>query len=262
MDLSRYQTVVMDWGIGGLSVYREIKRRDPQRGIVYFSDSGSIPYGKLLPQQLESRVAQVWDHFMQQGILEMVIACNAAGTAAPQLRQRYAARGFRIIDVIDSGIRMVKGTSLRRVGVIGGRRTILSRIYQRALSTKRREIIGRIAQPLSALIERGELNTPLMQETISTILRPLRGMDGLLLACTHYPAIRHLIQPLVPDSEILDPSAMTAEELLATKGVQRRNCRPDVFLTTGDPVQSRQAARLAFGIEIDRFVRMELDPRE
>ena len=138
MNLSRYQTVVMDWGIGGLSVYREIKRRDPERSIVYFSDSGSTPYGKMPPQELESRVAQICEHFMEKGVREIVIACNAAGTAAPQLRLRYPAREIRIVDVISCGIRMVKSTSLRRVGIIGGRRTILSRIYQGALSTKRR----------------------------------------------------------------------------------------------------------------------------
>jgi|SRR5205807_3228251 len=152
MELSDYQTVVMDWGIGGLSVYREIKRRDPGRSIVYFSDSGATPYGKMTPRELESRVTRVCEYFTQHvtqhvtqpGIREMVIACNAAATAAPGLRSRYADRGFRIVDVISSGIRMVKSTSLRRVGVIGGRRTILSRIYQRELSTQRREIIGRI----------------------------------------------------------------------------------------------------------------------
>jgi glutamate racemase len=258
MELSQYQTVVMDWGIGGLSVYREIKRCDPKRSIVYFSDSGTTPYGKLPPQKLESRVAQVCEHFMQRGIREMVIACNAAGTAAPWLRSRYASCGLRIVDVISSGIRMIKNTSFRRLGVIGGRRTILSRIYQRALSTKRRKITGRIAQPLSALIERGELNTPLMNETLRAILTPLRHSDGILLACTHYPAVRHLIQPLVPDSEILDPSAMTAEELVGANGIHRQNGPPDLFLTTGDPVQSRRAARLAFDIKIDRFVRIEL----
>ena len=97
-----------------------------------------------------------------------------------------------------------------------------------------------------------------MREILRTILRPLREMDGLLLACTHYPAIRHLIQPLVPDCNILDPSAMTAEEVVAINGSLRRKGPSDVFLTTGDAVQSREAGKLAFGIEIERFLRIEL----
>jgi glutamate racemase len=254
MDLSQHQTVVMDWGIGGLSVYREIKRCDPQRSIVYFSDSGSTPYGKMPPRELETRVTDVCENFLQKGVHEIVIACNAAGTVAPRLRSRYANTGLRIVDVISSGIRMTKSTPLRRIGVIGGRRTIRSQIYQRALSTLKRKVIGRVAQPLSALIERGELDTLLMHETLREVLYPLRHVDGLLLACTHYPAIAHLIQPLVPNCKILDPSATTAKELIGQKRSQRHAGPPDLFLTTGDPVQSRRVAALAFGIEINRFI--------
>jgi len=104
------------------------------------------------------------------------------------------------------------------------------------------------------------LDTPLMHQTLRTILAPLRQSNGILLACTHYPAIRHLIQPLVPNSEILDPSVMTARELVGLKTTQRRNGPSDIFFTTGDALRSRQAAYSAFGIKIDRFIRIELEP--
>ena len=131
------------------------------------------------------------------------------------MRKRFHSTGLHIVDVISAGIRTVQSTSFRRVGVIGGRRTILSRIYQCALSTPRRQVEGRIAQPLSALIERGELDSSEMHQTLRSILRPLRHTDAILLACAHYPAIRDLIQAFVPDTEF--PSVMTARELLAHK---------------------------------------------
>jgi glutamate racemase len=261
MDLSQYQTVVMDWGIGGLSVYREIKRLDPARSIVYFSDSGTEPYGKLSPRGLEARVSTVCEFFIQHGLREMVIACNAASTAAPQLRKQFDASGLHISDIISSGIRTVQSTSFRRVAVVGGRRTILSRIYQRALSTPRRHVVGRIAQPLSALIERGELDSPVMRDTLQKILYPLRDADALLLACTHYPAIRHLIAPLVPDAQLLDPSVAAAQELLACKNSARSISRRDIFLTTGDPKQSARVAAIAFGTNVECFVKVKADLR-
>jgi glutamate racemase len=258
MDLSRYQTVVMDWGIGGLSVYREIKRFDPRRKIVYFSDSGATPYGKMKPAELKARVAQVGEHFVQQGIRELVIACNAGSTVAPRLRAHYESCGVRIIDMISSGIKLVESSSFRHVGVIGGRRTILSRIYQKALTTPLRKIIGRIAQPLSALIERGELDTRLMQETLKPILAPLHGCDAVLLACTHYPAIQKQIQLLLPRCEILDPAKITARESLKLDTRYRQAGAPDLFLTTGNPVQSRRSSYLAFGAKVQRFIRIAL----
>jgi glutamate racemase len=261
MDISQYQTVVMDWGVGGLTIHREIKRLDPSRSIVYFSDSGTVPYGKQSPRGLEARVATVCEFFMQHGIREMVIACNAASTVAPRLRKQFDASGLHISDIISSGIRTVQSTSFRRVGLIGGRRTILSQIYQRALSTSRRQIVGRIAQPLSALIERGELDTSVMHETLRKILRPLRDADALLLACTHYPAIGDLIAPLVPDTEILDPSVAAAQELLAYKNSVRSKRLPDIFLTTGDAKQSARVANIVFGTKVERFVKIKADLR-
>jgi glutamate racemase len=258
---SRHQTVVMDWGTGGLTVYREIKRLDPKRGIVYFSDSGVQPYGKMRQRDLEARVAKVCEFVVQQGIREIVIACNAASTVAPQMRKRFHSTGLHIVDVISAGIRTVQSTSFRRVGVIGGRRTILSRIYQRALSTPRRHVEGRIAQPLSALIERGELDSSMMHTTLRRILRPLRHADAILLACTHYPAIRNLIQAFVPGTDLLDPSVTTARELLAHGCSQRVNGSPDIFLTTGDPRQSARVARVTFGTKVECFIKVRADLR-
>ncbi len=257
-DLSRYQTAIMDWGIGGLSVYHEIKRLGSRRRIVYFSDSGVIPYGKMKPAELERRLTQVCDHFVQQGIREMVVACNAGSTVAPRLRSHYEPRGVRIIDVISSGINLVESTSFRRVGIIGGRRTILSRIYQKALTTPQRKIVARIAQPLSALIERGELDTPMMQAVLAGILAPLQYCDAVLLACTHYPAVADLIQIFLPGSKILDPAALTAQELRGRTNCNHKGRSPDLFLTTGDPVQSQRSSYLAFGAKIKRFVRIPL----
>ncbi len=261
IDLSRYQTVVMDWGTGGLTVYREIKRLDPQRRIVYFSDSGVEPYGKMRQGDLEARVAKVCEFFVQQGIREIVIACNAASTTAQQMRKQYDSTGLHIFDVISAGICTVQSTSFRRVALIGGRRTILSRIYQRALSTPRRQVEGRIAQPLSALIERGELDSSVMRETLRRILRPLRHSDAILLACTHYPAIRDLISSFVPGTELLDPSLTTARELLAYKRSLHSNGPVDIFLTTGDPHQSARVAGIAFGTKVDRFIKVKTDLR-
>jgi glutamate racemase len=258
MDLSGYQTAVIDWGIGGLSVYREIKRRDPHRRIVYFSDSGATPYGKLPPRELESRVAKVCGYFIQNKIGEIVIACNAASTVASELRSNYKSSDIRIIDVISSGIRLIKNSSFHRVGVIGGQRTILSRIYQRTLTTAKRKIIARIAQPLSAMIERGELDTPMMQATLAGILAPLPRCDAVLLACTHYSAVEGLIQIFVPDSKILDPAALTAQELVGSKKTKSRKGLPDLFLTTGDPIQSRRSGHLAFGAKVKRFFQIAL----
>ena len=239
---------VIDWGIGGLGVYREIKRIDPGRAVIYISDSGSAPYGKLSVRALRDRVATICEALQARAIRDLVIACNAASTVAPYLRARFGPRGLRIVDVIAAGVGAVRQTRYRRIGVLGGTRTIRSQIYQRALRTARRQVIGRIAQPLSALIERGVLDGEAMTAALRTILTPLRDVDALLLACTHYPAIAPLIAKVLPRCVLLDPARRTAE-LAVGRGSHRGPRAADRFFTTGDAAQSRRSAGLAFGIE-------------
>jgi glutamate racemase len=96
-----------------------------------------------------------------------------------------------------------------------------------------------------------------MHDTLRKILHPLRHAEALLLACTHYPAIRHLIAPLVPEAELLDPSVLTAQDLLAYRDSLHSNGRQDIFLTTGDPHQSTRVAAIAFGTKVDHFIKVE-----
>ncbi len=156
--------VVMDWGIGGLSVYNEILKKVPGLSILYFSDSGSMPYGKMSPEKLRQRLLQLISNFSDQGVKHFVIACNAASTALPSLEKEFSKKNLHVVGVIDCGVALVKSTDHKEVGILGGRRTILSHCYSKRLASKNRKVIGRIAQPLSALIESGELVSSRMKK--------------------------------------------------------------------------------------------------
>jgi glutamate racemase len=240
-------TAVLDWGIGGLSVLREIRAGDPERPLLYFSDSGFTPYGKLAAPALRDRLEAVIRFLLARGAREVVVACNAASTAAPELRR--ALPGVELIDVIANGIRLVRRRAPASVAILGGRRTIRSGAYQRALAAPGREVTGRVAQPLSALVERGVLAGPELDAALAPIVRPLRGHEALLIACTHYTAVAPAIQRFLPECELLDPAPSTARELLERAGRSRRRAGPDVFLTTGDPAASRRSAALAFSVD-------------
>ena len=174
--------------------------------------------------------------------------------------------------MISNGVRLIQDTPLKKIAVIGGRRTIRSGIYQRKLKSSKRSVVGRVAQPLSALIEQGELDSKEMHRALTQILSPFRAAkasrpDGLLMACTHYPAIDDLFAQYLPNCRLLDPAKMTAAELLQKTRSSQSAGRPfrledDAFITTGDPVQSKRSARLAFGLTISRFLKTSLRFKE
>jgi len=246
---------VLDWGIGGIDFQARLRARHPDVAVMYWSDSGATPYGKLGREALAARLARVAAALRDRGATHVVVACNAASTVLDHLA--IAGVGVEICGVIAPAIAATLADPARVVGVIGGRRTISSGLYRRGLSVGGRRVISRVAQPLSAMVERGELDSPAVLETLRGILGPLRRAEALVLACTHYIALLPAIQGLLPGVRIIDPAAATLAE------VERRWClsghgTEDMFFTTGDPAAMQLAARLAFGVALPAVQRMTL----
>ena len=251
--------VVMDWGIGGLSVYNEIRARQPELSILYFSDSGNMPYGKMPSSRLRARVREIVLRFAAEGVRHFVVACNAASTVLPGLAREFKRRELNVAGVIEHGVGLIERSKFRHVGVIGGKRTILSRHYTRPFATgasranqagRKKLVVGRIAQPLSALIEAGDLDSAHMRATLDEILRPLKTCDALVLACTHYPAVAPLIQEILPGCRLLDPADATARYVKLKWKFKPASRARQIFMTSGSSAGMIRSARLAFGTRI------------
>lgn len=236
---------IIDWGIGGIGVYKPIKKRRPDVSVVYFSDTGATPYGKMSRAELVTRLNTVIKFLKENGVSHLVIGCNAASTAMPFLD----AQGLKIEGVIDAAVEMTAKLKPKRLGLIGGRRTVVSGVYRKAFATRGINVEQRIAQPLSGMIESGVLSSEKLSAECERILLPIRNSSHILLACTHYPAIAHVLKDFVsPQTALIDPASelvkRTARWNLARSG------EPDAFFTTGDPVGMKGAAENAFGCTI------------
>ena len=237
---------IIDWGIGGVGVYKLIKEQLGPVPVIYFSDTGVTPYGKMSRRELTTRLDLVIDLLKERGATHIMIGCNAASTAIDGLSDH----SLPFIGVIEPAVDLIVRTRPGRLGLIGGRRTVVSGAYRRRLAERSIKVGQRIAQPLSALIESGDTGSETLRAEARRILKPLRNCSHILLACTHYPAITPMLKTLVSDdTEFIDP----AKELV--KRVKKRKIaagRADVFLTTGDPGEMRRAAFAAFGVRISK----------
>jgi len=235
---------LQDWGIGGIGVYKLVKEILPGVAVTYLSDTGVTPYGKMTRKELVGRLNEVIEFFVSKGVTHLVIGCNAASTAIPFLDTSE----ITVEGMIESAVESVSKLKPERLGLIGGRRTVVSGVYRRGFGKMGIDIEQRIAQPLSALIEAGDLSSDHLKNECRRILSPIKNCSHILLACTHYPAIADVMRPFVSQSTTLvDPAReligrVAAWELL-TGGT-------DIFLTTGDPLQMKKAAFAAFGVEI------------
>lgn len=241
---------IIDWGIGGVSIYRLIREKIGPVPTVYFSDTGVTPYGRMTRPELVERLDTVIEYLRSLGVTHLVIGCNAASTAIPYLN----TGDLKIAGVIESAVRLTKNARPQRLGLIGGRRTVLSGVYRRAFAEAGMDVRQRIAQPLSALIENGDVSSTALLDQCRKILAPLRNSSHILLACTHYPAITPLLKEIVsPETIFIDP----AEELVADlKKWKLPAGGKSVFLTSGNAENMARSARAAFRVEIDRVERV------
>lgn len=253
---------ILDWGIGGLDFYARLRAAHPSVPVTYWSDAGTTPYGKQPTAALAARVEAVARDLQRRGVTHFVVACNAASTVLTDPRLRALERaGLPISGVIAPAIAAALADPARTLGVVGGRRTIASQAYRRGLAVGGRRVIQRVAQPLSALVERGVVDGPEVDAAVARIFAPLRRVDRLVLACTHYTALLPSIRAALPDVSIVDPAAATLAHVTRAwhldhsgppplRGGEHSPAPSDMFLTTGDPKAMRRAARLAFGVAL------------
>ncbi len=260
---------ILDWGIGGLGLYQLIKRDAPRLPIIYWSDAGFTPYGRVPPVELAARVRQIAQRLASDGVTHLAIACNAASTVLPLASPvplldsgrsvRFPGKISQLLEisgVLEHGARAAAAQPSRHViGIVGGRRTIRSLAYRRSLP--QHHVRQRVAQPISAFIEAGQLHGKKIDAALDAIMRPLATVDVLVLACTHYPAIIDQWQQRAPHATIIDPAAHMWRwmqqnwPIAAMPQSSRTQGRGnDLFFTTGSVAAMKKSARQAFGVEL------------
>jgi len=220
---------VYDSGVGGLSVLRSLIALMPDRPYIYVADSGHGPYGERESAHVIERAERVTDWLVGRGIEALVVACNTAtAVAVEQLRAAHPA--LPIIGV-EPALKPAVGLShTRRIGVMATRATLASSKFQRLLESLRDQAHFEIraCDGLAMAIERcadldpsGQAQSELLAElracamTHLQALGPLgdKGVDVVVLGCTHYPLIRPLLQELAgPTVQLLDTGPAIARQ--------------------------------------------------
>ncbi|MEC0246592.1 glutamate racemase [Paenibacillus chitinolyticus] len=208
---------ILDSGVGGLTVVKEVMRQLPQEKVIYFGDTARTPYGPRPADEVLAFTNQIVDYLIQFNPKMIVIACNTAtAVALEQIRGRL---DIPVLGVISPGARAaIKTTRSGIVGVIGTEGTIRSKAYEQALKTISPTIqVHSLACPaLVPLVERGLYFSREAVDTVRDSLQPLldKPMDCLILGCTHYPFLTEAIARVVhPDVTLISSADETAREI-------------------------------------------------
>ncbi len=194
---------VFDSGVGGLTVVKEIKKRFPNKKIVYLGDTARVPYGPRGKDVVTEFAKQDVEFLLRQNVSQIVIACNTVSAlAGEELKKMYQVP---IVDVILPAARLAKEeTKNKKVAVIGTRGTINSHAYKNALEDV--EVFEQACPLFVPFIEEGEWEGELVTSLANRYLGFVRetNADTLILGCTHYPVIESIIQNIVgPDVKLI-----------------------------------------------------------
>jgi glutamate racemase len=241
---------VFDSGVGGLSVLKAIRQELPYVDNIYLADQAHVPYGPRPQEEVRHFAEGITRYLLGQGAELVVVACNTASAAALQyLRERLPEVPF--VGMEPAVKPAAEHTRTGVVGVLATPATFQGELYA--------SVIERFAQGVTVLqdtcpglvarIEAGDLDGAETRRILTEALHPMlaRGIDTVVLGCTHYPFVIPLIQEIAgPGVRVIDPApavARQAARLLAARlhpadasplaGVAEPGCVR--YLTTGDP---------------------------
>ncbi|WP_173221380.1 glutamate racemase [Kroppenstedtia pulmonis] len=262
---------ILDSGVGGLTVVKEVFRQLPKEKIVYFGDTKRCPYGPRSPEQVRQFTLEIVCFLSRYPMKALVIACNTAtAVALKEVRRQF---DIPVLGVIEPGARAaIKATRHGRIGVIGTNGTIKSEAYLRALKKIERDLfVESLACPsLVPLVESGCGNINRIRETVHQALAPLQKvrLDTMILGCTHYPLISTWIgREMGDDVTLISSAEETARELSTVLHDKKLLSLSEVtippeehrYFTTGKPDSFQEIAECWLGQPVQaEHVRLDI----
>ena len=251
---------IFDSGVGGLTVFAEVKKLLPNEGVFYLGDTARVPYGSKSVDVIRRYSLANVNMLMNLGVKAVVVACNTASAAALSFLQNCFSN-LEIVGVIDPVVEyLLTRPELKKIGVIGTNTTISSGAYQNALKKKRNDLtVSAKSCPLFVpLVEEGLFKGEIVEKVIDMYLADMkrwRSLDALVLGCTHYPMLRETIGDYFGGKvEILDTAYYTARKLkqiLSEKNMTNRSVAvKDRFFVTDNPTSFRSTAEMFLGYKI------------
>jgi len=246
---------------------RKVIDRLPGESVIYLGDNARGPFGPRSREEVRHFALQIASYLERLGVKLIVIACNSASAAALLDVQR--ACRVPVIGVIEPGARgAVMATDNRRIGVIGTEITVRSRAYRRAILAldAGAHVFSRACPTLVDRVEQGEVEGPRVEAEVRDYLKPLlrRGIDTLILGCTHYPLLQPLIARVAGEGVTIINSAEEVAREVEEKLRRRDHLRASSstshyrFLFTGDAEQARRLGRIFLGPELREVERVVL----
>lgn len=230
---------IFDSGVGGLTVYNEIRKKLPSENIIYLGDTKNFPYGSKTKEEIIKYSIENVKTLIQKNAKIIVIACGTATSQAIDvLKEKF---DIPIIGIIEPTVEYVKEKGIKEIGVIATEGTIKNGAWERKLKREIPDIkvINKACPMLATIAEKGKAQSKEGKEKIKEYMKEFKEkrIDKIILGCTHYPIYEEIIkQELGYEVELINTGETVSEYLKKyIKEKEIENCRKkekeEIYLT-------------------------------
>lgn len=256
---------VFDSGLGGLTVVRELLKRLPHEDIVYFGDTGRVPYGSRSPEIIKRYAAQDCGLLLEQDVKYIIAACGTVSSVAGEVLGGLPVPAMGVVEpTVEAAL---AATKTGRIGVIGTSVTVRSGSFEQAIKRERpdAQVFAQACPVLVTLVESGwvDEDNAATEAVARRYLEPFmeRKIDTLILGCTHFPLLSDVISRILGDEvTLINSGAATAERCEAllmeremlTDSEKAGRCR---FFVSDQPYNFTRIAEMFLGRAVGEDVR-------
>jgi glutamate racemase len=244
---------VLDSGVGGLSVLREIHRLLPGIPTLYYADQAHLPYGPRPADEIRQFVESIAHFLIREGAAVIVMACHSASAASlDYLRACYPNVPF--VGMEPAVKPAAEATRTGVIGVLTTQATANGDLYKRVVARFAADVkvITRVSPQLVAMVEAGTQDDPESEAILRAHVEPMlaEGADQIVLACTHFPFLKTQLQKIT-SVPLVDPGAAVARQVGRVLPDVQAWQRQNRYFTSGSAVEFRLMLRRLAAIDAD-----------
>jgi glutamate racemase len=247
---------MLDSGVGGLSILREVRRALPHEDILYFADQVHVPYGPRPLAEIQGLAKGIVRFFLARQAKTVVVACNAASAASLHYL-RAAFPGVPFVGMEPAVKPAAEQTQSGVIGVVTTEATFQGELFASVVGrfAQGKEVLTQVCPEFVTLVEQGSVEGTPAREIVRARLEPLlaKGIDHLVLGCTHFPFLEKLIAEEVgPGVRLVDPSPAVARQVSRVVGGARNGQSSSghvTHYTTGEVAAYTKLVTLLLGEE-------------